>query len=183
MTRTPRPSPVTSTTISSPSGLVVPCRDWLQRAVRDCTRSKHVDMQYLAKSGAAQPPTFGPNGRSRATRPGDDVPHWALFFDEAQLADDFVHTHRDLPQCRAAAQPRGTLPAIARPRVGSQPPALPSRPCLSPPRPRRTRSGLSAPRRSGRTGSGDAVCAGGRIRPGLRTEAGTVPRRRCSTPW
>ncbi|MBR8641257.1 regulator [Streptomyces tuirus] len=37
-------------------------------------------------------------------RPGDDVPHWAAFFDEAQLADEFGHCHRDLQQFRAAAQ-------------------------------------------------------------------------------
>ncbi|MEV6840196.1 regulator [Streptomyces sp. NPDC051133] len=39
-----------------------------------------------------------------AARPGDDVPHWAKFFDEAQLADEFGHCHRDLQQFRAAAQ-------------------------------------------------------------------------------
>ncbi|MGP4001984.1 regulator [Streptomyces sp. 8N706] len=37
-------------------------------------------------------------------RPGDDVPHWARCFDEAQLADEFGHCHRDLQQYRAAAQ-------------------------------------------------------------------------------
>ncbi|MEU9557574.1 regulator [Streptomyces fumanus] len=37
-------------------------------------------------------------------RPGDEVPHWARFFDEAQLADEFGHCHRDLQQYRAAAQ-------------------------------------------------------------------------------
>jgi hypothetical protein len=37
-------------------------------------------------------------------RPGDEVPHWARFFDEAQLADEFGHCHRDLKQFRAAAQ-------------------------------------------------------------------------------
>ncbi|CAM5745389.1 putative sporulation protein [Streptomyces afghaniensis 772] len=37
-------------------------------------------------------------------RSGDDVPHWAKFFDEAQLADEFGHCHRDLQQFRAAAQ-------------------------------------------------------------------------------
>ncbi|MFI9391666.1 regulator [Streptomyces bauhiniae] len=37
-------------------------------------------------------------------RPGDDVPHWARFFDEAQLADELGHCHRDLHQFRAAAQ-------------------------------------------------------------------------------
>ncbi|MFI6683697.1 regulator [Streptomyces sp. NPDC050485] len=39
-----------------------------------------------------------------SARPGDDVPHWARFFDEAQLADEFGHAHRDLQQYRAAAQ-------------------------------------------------------------------------------
>ncbi|MCA1220539.1 regulator [Streptomyces sp. 8L] len=39
-----------------------------------------------------------------SARPGDDVPHWARFFDEAQLADEFGHCHRDLGQYRAAAQ-------------------------------------------------------------------------------
>ncbi|MER5550749.1 regulator [Streptomyces sp. NPDC002793] len=38
------------------------------------------------------------------SRPGDDVPHWARYFDEAQLADEFGHCHRDLQQYRAAAQ-------------------------------------------------------------------------------
>ncbi|GGP35341.1 regulator [Streptomyces calvus] len=39
-----------------------------------------------------------------AARPGDEVPPWARFFDEAQLADEFGHCHRDLQQFRAAAQ-------------------------------------------------------------------------------
>ncbi|MEE1755177.1 regulator [Streptomyces sp. SP18CS02] len=39
-----------------------------------------------------------------AARPADDVPHWARHFDEAQLAADFGHCHRDLQQYRAAAQ-------------------------------------------------------------------------------
>ncbi|MFE6100395.1 regulator [Streptomyces laurentii] len=39
-----------------------------------------------------------------AARPGDEVPYWATFYDEAQLADDFGHCHRDLQQYRAAAQ-------------------------------------------------------------------------------
>ncbi|MFE9769903.1 regulator [Streptomyces sp. NPDC005808] len=37
-------------------------------------------------------------------RSGDEVPYWARFFDEAQLADEFGHCHRDLQQYRAAAQ-------------------------------------------------------------------------------
>ncbi|MFF8034061.1 MULTISPECIES: regulator [unclassified Streptomyces] len=39
-----------------------------------------------------------------ARPPGDEVPPWARFFDEAQLADEFGHCHRDLQQFRAAAQ-------------------------------------------------------------------------------
>ncbi|MEV8067727.1 regulator [Streptomyces sp. NPDC085995] len=39
-----------------------------------------------------------------AARPGDEVPFWARFFDEAQLADEFGHCHRDLQQYRPAAQ-------------------------------------------------------------------------------
>ncbi|WP_431946366.1 regulator [Actinacidiphila sp. bgisy167] len=39
-----------------------------------------------------------------AARSGDDVPSWARFFDEAQLADEFGHCHRDLGQYRAASQ-------------------------------------------------------------------------------
>lgn len=38
-----------------------------------------------------------------AARPGDEAPHWARNFDEAQLADEFAHCHRDLQQYRAAA--------------------------------------------------------------------------------
>jgi hypothetical protein len=39
-----------------------------------------------------------------AARSGDEVPAWARFFDEAQLADEFAHCFRDLQQYRAAAQ-------------------------------------------------------------------------------
>jgi hypothetical protein len=39
-----------------------------------------------------------------AAGPGDEVPYWARFFDEAQLADEFGHCHRDLRQHRAAVQ-------------------------------------------------------------------------------
>ncbi|MBY8886277.1 regulator [Streptomyces sp. PTM05] len=39
-----------------------------------------------------------------AARPGDETPYWAKFFDEAQLADEFGHCHRDLQQYRTAAQ-------------------------------------------------------------------------------
>ncbi|MDN3297328.1 regulator [Streptomyces ficellus] len=55
-------------------------------------------------------------------RPGDDVPYWARFFDEAQLADDFGHCHRDLQQYRAAVQHAERslqlrAPAFARSRL------------------------------------------------------------------
>ncbi|MFI9718636.1 regulator [Streptomyces sp. NPDC052396] len=39
-----------------------------------------------------------------AARPGDEVPYWIRSYDEAQLADEFGHCHRDLQQWRAAAQ-------------------------------------------------------------------------------
>lgn len=39
-----------------------------------------------------------------ASRPGDEVPHWARYFDEAQLADESGHCYRDLQQYRSAAQ-------------------------------------------------------------------------------
>ncbi|MEU6281517.1 regulator [Streptomyces sp. NPDC047028] len=57
-----------------------------------------------------------------AARPGDEVPHWARFFDEAQLADEFGHCHRDLQQFRSAAQHaeralRLRAPAHARSRL------------------------------------------------------------------
>ncbi|WP_327349916.1 regulator [Streptomyces sp. NBC_01321] len=39
-----------------------------------------------------------------AARPGDEVPHWVRYFDEAQLADELGHCHRDLQQYKAAAQ-------------------------------------------------------------------------------
>ncbi len=57
-----------------------------------------------------------------AARPGDEVPHWARFFDEAQLADEFGHCHRDLQQYRAAAQHAERslqLRAPASPAAGS----------------------------------------------------------------
>ncbi|MFF3287411.1 regulator [Streptomyces sp. NPDC003023] len=57
-----------------------------------------------------------------AARPGDDVPHWARFFDEAQLADEFGHCHRDLRQYRSAVQHAERslqlrAPAFARSRL------------------------------------------------------------------
>jgi hypothetical protein len=39
-----------------------------------------------------------------AARRGEEVPPWARFFDEAQLADELAHCHRDLKQYRAAAR-------------------------------------------------------------------------------
>ncbi|MGV9253062.1 regulator [Streptomyces sp. NPDC003697] len=55
-------------------------------------------------------------------RPGEEVPHWARFFDEAQLADELGHCHRDLQQYRAAAQHAERslqlrAPAFARSRL------------------------------------------------------------------
>ncbi|WP_232246764.1 regulator [Kitasatospora mediocidica] len=37
-------------------------------------------------------------------RSGDELPSWARYFDEAQLADEFAHCYRDLQQWRPAAQ-------------------------------------------------------------------------------
>ncbi|WP_327366986.1 regulator [Streptomyces sp. NBC_01217] len=57
--------------------------------------------------GEARPCTASLARAERAleiARHGDDVPHWARYFDEAQLADEFGHCHRDLQQYRAAAQ-------------------------------------------------------------------------------
>jgi tetratricopeptide (TPR) repeat protein len=55
-------------------------------------------------------------------RPGDEVPYWARFFDEAQLADEFGHCHRDLHQYRSAVQHAERslqlrAPALARSRL------------------------------------------------------------------
>ncbi len=50
--------------------------------------------------GLAGPGRAGPGGGPAR----DEVPPWARFFDEAQLADEFGHCHRDLQQYRAAAQ-------------------------------------------------------------------------------
>ena len=57
-----------------------------------------------------------------AARPGDELPSWARFFDEAQLADEFAHCYRDLQQWRPAAQHaekslRLRSPAYARSRI------------------------------------------------------------------
>ncbi|WP_406381015.1 regulator [Streptomyces sp. NBC_01618] len=57
--------------------------------------------------GDARPCTTSLARAERAletARPGDEVPHWARHFDEAQLADEFGHCHRDLQQYKAAAQ-------------------------------------------------------------------------------
>ncbi|MFB7663411.1 regulator [Kitasatospora sp. NPDC056138] len=55
-------------------------------------------------------------------RPGDDLPSWARYFDEAQLADEFAHCYRDLQQWRPSAQNaekslRLRAPAFARSRI------------------------------------------------------------------
>ncbi|MFC6598201.1 regulator [Kitasatospora paranensis] len=57
-----------------------------------------------------------------AARPGDETPSWARYFDEAQLADEFAHSYRDLQQWRPAAQHaekslRLRAPAYARSRI------------------------------------------------------------------
>ncbi|MER5638572.1 regulator [Kitasatospora sp. NPDC002227] len=57
-----------------------------------------------------------------AGRPSDEVPSWARFFDEAQVADEFAHCYRDLQQWRPAAQHaekslRLRAPAYARSRI------------------------------------------------------------------
>lgn len=57
-----------------------------------------------------------------SARPGDEVPHWARFFDEGQLADELGHCHRDLQQYRTAAQHAERslqlrAPAFARSRL------------------------------------------------------------------
>lgn len=39
-----------------------------------------------------------------SARPGDELPSWARYFDEAQLADEFAHCYRDLQQWRSAVQ-------------------------------------------------------------------------------
>ncbi|MEU6015573.1 regulator [Streptomyces sp. NPDC047515] len=57
--------------------------------------------------GEARPCTASLARAERAlesARTGDEVPHWTRHFDEAQLADEFGHCHRDLQQYRAAAQ-------------------------------------------------------------------------------
>ena len=56
---------------------------------------------------------------------GEESPHWVRFFDEAQLADEFGHCHRDLQQYRAAAQHaersmRLRAPGYARSRLFCQ---------------------------------------------------------------
>ncbi|GAA2987699.1 regulator [Streptomyces fulvorobeus] len=58
-------------------------------------------------------------------RPGDETPHWARYFDEAQLADEFGHCHRDLQHYRTAAQHAERslqlrAPAYARSRLFCQ---------------------------------------------------------------
>ncbi|MFC9246483.1 regulator [Streptomyces sp. NPDC057136] len=58
-------------------------------------------------------------------RTGDETPHWARHFDEAQLADEFGHCHGDLQQYKAAAQHAERslqlrAPAYARSRLFCQ---------------------------------------------------------------
>lgn len=58
-------------------------------------------------------------------RPGDETPHWARYFDEAQLADEFAHCHRDLQHYKTSAQHAERslqlrAPAYARSRLFCQ---------------------------------------------------------------
>lgn len=60
-----------------------------------------------------------------SARPGDDVPHWARAYDEAQLADEIGHCHRDLQQYRSAIRHAERAlqlraPAFARSRLFSR---------------------------------------------------------------
>ncbi|WP_285738670.1 regulator [Kitasatospora phosalacinea] len=61
--------------------------------------------------------------RALATaRTADEVPSWARYFDDAQLADEFAHCYRDLQQWRPAAQHaekslRLRAPAYSRSRI------------------------------------------------------------------
>ncbi|GAB2594864.1 hypothetical protein GCM10027168_29350 [Streptomyces capparidis] len=57
-----------------------------------------------------------------AAKPGDELPGWVRFFDEAQLNDEFAHCHRDLEQYRSAVRYAERslqlrAPAYARSRV------------------------------------------------------------------
>jgi tetratricopeptide (TPR) repeat protein len=58
----------------------------------------------LADSRAAAAALVRAERALQASRPGDELPSWAKFFDEAQLADEFAHCYRDLQQWRNAAQ-------------------------------------------------------------------------------
>ena len=71
---------------------------------RCCTRSRPAGTACWARSGPVRAALARAERALETARPGDDVPHWARFFDEAQLADEFGHCHRDLQQYRAAAQ-------------------------------------------------------------------------------
>ena len=95
-----------------------------------------------------------------AARPGDDVPHWARFFDEAQLADEFGHCHRDLQQYRAAAQHAERSLQLRGAGVRPQPAVLPGGAGLGAAGARRARPGVRAGRGGGAAGGGDAVGAG-----------------------
>ena len=142
-----------------------------------CTPSRRAGTACSARCGRARPRWCGPSGRWRAARPGDDVPHWARFFDEAQLADEFGHCHRDLQQYRRGRAARGALAPAARPGVRPQPALLPGGAGLRPARARRAGPGVRAGRGGGAAGVGDAVGAGGGVRTGLRAAAGAVPGR------
>ena len=58
-------------------------------------------------------------------RPGDEAPHWARFFDEAQLADDFGALPPGSPAVPVGGAARGALAAAAFPGLCAQPAVLP----------------------------------------------------------
>ena len=121
--------------------------------------------------GLHAPRSSGPNGRWRRPGPATRCPHWARFFDEAQLADEFGHCHRDLQQYRAAAQHAERslqlrAPGYARSRLFCRVVLASAR--LGP---RRARPGVRAGRGGGAAGGGDAVGAGRRSTYGTSSGA------------
>ncbi|MFD4377744.1 regulator [Streptomyces sp. NPDC058486] len=58
----------------------------------------------LSEAGACSAALVRAERALESARPGDEVPYWARAFDEAQLADELGHCHRDLQQYRPAAQ-------------------------------------------------------------------------------
>ncbi|MFE0963221.1 regulator [Streptomyces fungicidicus] len=92
--------------------------------VRACTAALVRAERALEVSGGGAGGGAG-GGGGGGGRAGDEVPYWARSFDEAQLADEFGHCHRDLQQFRAAAQHaerslRLRSPGYARSRLFSR---------------------------------------------------------------